>query len=160
MEQRGWYTVANFNYFLYSKVMINKKTKKPVDKTVLIVEDEKPLLEVIKKKFELNGFSVVTARSVNQALGYLEDIVDISAIWLDHYLLGKKDGFDFVVNIKQEGGKWKHVPIFLVSNTVGSDKIQPYLRLGVNKYYAKSNYRLDKIVENIKEFLNTKGKKV
>jgi len=35
-------------------------------KTILVVEDERPLLEVVQIKLEGGGFDVVTARSVGQ----------------------------------------------------------------------------------------------
>ena len=122
-------------------------------KTILVLEDEQPLLEVIKAKLESCGFSVVTTRAVEQALNYLEDKVAVDAIWLDHYLLGKEDGLDFVTRLKQDGGKWKQIPIFVVSNTGSPDKVRSYLRLGINKYYTKVDYRLDQIIADIKEFL-------
>jgi DNA-binding response OmpR family regulator len=118
---------------------------------ILVVEDELPLLDAIKAKLTLNGFAVVTARTAEQAYGYLKDL-DIKVLWLDHYLLGKKSGLDIVAKVKNDE-KYKHIPIFVVSNTASPDKIQNYINFGVNKYYVKSNYRLDKIVEDIKEYL-------
>jgi len=123
------------------------------NKNILVVEDEKPLLEAIKQKLEMNNFSVVTARSVEQAINYLKDIKKIDVIWLDHYLLGKENGLDFVVKIKEENSKWKNIPVIVVSNTVSPEKITTYLRLGINKYYTKADYRLDKIIEDINKFL-------
>lgn len=126
------------------------------DKTILVLEDERPLLEAIKKKLELNGFEVLTARSVEQAEEYLKDITTVKAIWLDHYLLGKDNGLDFVADIKSNDAT-KALPIFVVSNTASQDKVQSYMRLGITKYYTKSNYRLDQIIEDIKKtFLNQK----
>ena len=49
----------------------------PQKKTILILEDETPLLEVIKSKLETEGFRVVTARSVSQALEYLKNGIKI-----------------------------------------------------------------------------------
>ena len=123
------------------------------NKNILVVEDEKPLLEAIKQKLEMNNFSVVTARSVEQAINYLKDIKKIDVIWLDHYLLGKENGLDFVVKIKEENSKWKNIPVIVVSNTVSPEKITTYLRLGINKYYTKADYRLDQIIEDINKFL-------
>jgi len=123
-------------------------------KTILVLEDERPLLEVIKIKLEKSGLSVVTARSVTQAMSYLEDLEKIDAIWLDHYLLGKENGLDFVSKLKEDGVLWKKIPIFVVSNTASPDKVQSYIRLGVNKYYTKAEHRLDEIIEDIKLFLN------
>lgn len=121
--------------------------------TVLLVEDERPLLEAIKKKLELSGFSVITARTVKQAMGYLEDIKHVDLIWLDHYLVGKETGLDFVVKLKDESSPWKKIPVFVVSNTSTPDKVESYLHLGVDKYYTKSDYRLDEMINDMKEFL-------
>ncbi len=124
-----------------------------MDKKILIVEDERPLLDAIRLKLESDGFSVLTARSVEQAKNHLLDVDDIDAIWLDHYLLGKESGLDFVVWCKEDQEKYKKVPIFVVSNTATSEKVQTYLRLGVNRYYVKAEKRLDEIIGEIKSFL-------
>ena len=107
------------------------------EKTILVVEDERPLLEAIKKKLELSGFAVVTARSTDQAYTYIEDIGKIDAVWLDHYLLGKESGLDFVARCKAES----------------EDKVQSYLRFGVTKYFVKAENRLDVIIAEIKKYL-------
>ncbi len=112
-------------------------------KTILVVEDEIPLLEAVKKKLENNDLNVVTARSVEQAISYLSDIDKIDGVWLDHYLLGNEDGIDLVSKLKGEDSKWQHIPIFVVSNTASEDKVKLYMQLGVDKYFVKSNYRLD-----------------
>jgi len=124
------------------------------ERTMLVIEDERPLVEAIKTKLENNGFAVVTARTVEQALNYLEDIKQVDAIWLDHYLLGKEDGLDFVSKIKQDGAKWKNIPIFVISNTASSNNVHSYMRLGIKKYYVKADHRLDGIVNEIKSFLD------
>lgn len=135
--------------------MPNKKISK--DKfhkhIVLVVEDERPLQEAIKAKLIKEGFEVVTARAVREALNFLKDIKDVEAIWLDHYLLGQENGLDFVAAVK-ENNQWIKIPIFVVSNTASPDKVQTYLRLGVHKYYTKTNHRLDQIIKDIKKFLN------
>ncbi|MFZ2310128.1 MAG: response regulator [Patescibacteria group bacterium] len=122
-------------------------------KIILVVEDEKPLLEAIHIKLEKSGFSVVTSRTAEQAYGLLEDLAKIDIIWLDHYLLGKENGLDLVAKIKNDE-RYKNIPIFIVSNTASSEKVQSYINLGVNKYYIKSNYRLDNIIEDIRACLS------
>ena len=119
---------------------------------ILVVEDEKPLQDAIRIKFEKNGFSVVTARTVAQAYNLLEEIDKIDVVWLDHYLLGEKNGLDLVIKIKSNK-KFKKIPIFVVSNTAGAEKINSYINLGINKYYTKSNCRLDNIMSDICEYL-------
>lgn len=125
-------------------------------KSILVVEDEMPLLRAVQAKLERSGFDVVTARSVEQAVGYIEDGVHIDAIWLDHYLLGKQSGIEIVVKCKEEGSPNINVPIFLISNTASGDKVQTYMKLGVNKYYVKAQVRLDSVIADIKEELGMK----
>lgn len=127
--------------------------------TILVVEDEVPLLNVIKKKLELSGFTVVSAREVEQALEYLKTIKDIHAIWLDHYLLGEKDGIDFVGELKKENSSFRSIPVFVVSNTASIDKVSTYMELGVTRYYTKANYRLDEIIADIRTSIEKRASK-
>ena len=152
---------------------MNKKNKK----TILVIEDERPLLLAVKIKLEKNGFYVIASRSVErafsnpleedksgkitldsveQALKHLEDLEKVDAIWLDHNLLGKEDGLDFVTKFKANGGKWSKIPIFVVSNTANPDLIKTYAKLGVNNYYVKAEHRLDNIIKEINLSLSTK----
>jgi CheY-like chemotaxis protein len=119
-----------------------------VNCTILVVEDEAPLLRAIQKKLETNDYNVVTARTVEQALGLMEDIENIDLVWLDHYLLGKDTGLEFVKKIK-ENKAWAEIPIFLVTNTATSSKVHTYIGLGVDKYFIKSSARLDDIIDEI-----------
>lgn len=122
-------------------------------KTILILEDETPLSDVIKSKFEREGFSTLTARSVNEALDYRKNNVAVSGVWLDHYLFGKENGMDFVKEIKKKGSAWKQVPVFVVSNTISPEKFHKYLSLGAQKCYTKVDFRADEIVAEMKAFL-------
>jgi len=125
---------------------------KSKSKTILIVEDEKPLLDAISIKMQKSGYETVSARTVEQALNYLNDIQKIDVIWLDHYLLGKGSGLDFLVRIK-ESEDYKNIPVFVVSNTASHDKIASYLNLGAVKFYVKAEKKLDKIINDINEYV-------
>jgi len=67
--------------------------------------------------------------------------------------LGKESGLDFAAKCKKTGSPGNHIPIYVVSNTVSSDKVQTYLRFGVEKYFVKAENRLDEIIEEIQKFL-------
>jgi DNA-binding response OmpR family regulator len=121
-------------------------------KTILVVEDERPLLDAIRIKLEKSGFLVVTARTAEQVYGLLEDLKRVDIIWLDHYLIGKENGLDIVTKLKGHE-QYKNIPIFIVSNTASVDKVKSYINLGVNKFYVKSNYRLDQIINDIGDCL-------
>ena len=114
----------------------------------MVVEDEMALQNAIKDKLEKSGFGVLTARSVEEAIQKVADS-SFDAIWLDHYLLGEASGLDFVAKCKEDDSSCKNIPIFVVSNTASPDKVQAYLKLGINKYYVKAELRLDDIINDI-----------
>jgi len=139
-------------------------------KTILVVESKLPLLKKIKEGFEEKKFNVISARNVEQvfnamprkkvgkiltienierALKHLENLKKVDAIWLDHNLLGKENGIDFVRKFKANGGSWSKIPIFVISNTESSETIKSYVDLGISKYYIKSNHKLDTIIKDI-----------
>lgn len=146
-------------------------------KTILVIEDERVLLDVVNARLEKKGFNVIAARSVDEvfnatlekndlgiisarsikhALEYLENLGDIDAIWLDHNLLGKENGLDFVKKFQSNGGRLKGVPIFVVSNSEGKETIDSYINLGISKYYVKSNHKLDEIIDDINKAFEDK----
>ena len=118
------------------------------NKKILVVEDERPLIEAISSKLSTNGFEVINARSVDQAIEMLEFEGGVNAVWLDHYLIGKEDGLAFVKKMR-ENEKWKNIPVFVVSNTASPDKVKTYLEFGAEKYYIKAENRLDEIIADI-----------
>jgi len=117
-------------------------------KTILIVEDERPLMEAIQATLEKNGYDTLCARTVDQAIDYLKKVATVDAVWLDHYLPGK-NGTELVAYMKVEDSAYKHTPIFLVSNTASPEKVYNYLQLGVDKYFVKAEKRLDDIIKDI-----------
>lgn len=121
-------------------------------RTILVIEDEVPLLGAIKTKLENSGFAVVTGRTVEEALAYLAHS-KVDAIWLDHYLLGKENGLDLVTKLKGQGGDLAKIPIFVVSNTASNEKVDSYIHFGIKKYYVKAEHRLDVIIADIRSFL-------
>ncbi len=155
-------------------------TKKPTHlKTMLVIEDERPLLTVIQAKLEKEGIRVITSRSVEHAfsaeieenaaggvsmssvelaLKHLEDLTKVDAIWLDHNLLGSEDGLDFVTKLKANGGHWKKIPIFVVSNTANTDLVKTYAKLGARHYYVKAEHKLESIIADIHAVLDDRKK--
>lgn len=144
-------------------------------KVILLIEDDIPLLEAVRIKLEKNNFQVISARSVEssfskgieemesgkvtvdsieKALEYLKSLEKVDAVWLDHNLIGKENGLDFIVKFKANGGKWNKVPIFVVSNTASAELRKTYTQMGVHKYYVKAEHRLDEIISEIKEAIN------
>lgn len=121
----------------------------------LVVEDEEVLSALIKKKFERENIEVICTRTADDGLKILKEKGKVDFIWLDHYLLGDKDGIDFVKEVKNNKD-WQDIPIFVVSNTAGPEKKKLYCELGITKYYVKADYQLDEIIEEIRKILDQK----
>ncbi len=124
-------------------------------KTILVVEDDEALLEAIERQFTERGFRVRTAKDVEKAMKEIEHEGSLDAIWLDHYLLGRANGLDFVARVKNHE-EWKNIPIFVVSNSSGPISVESYIRLGVSQYYTKSDYDLGQIIEDIEKEIENK----
>lgn len=121
-------------------------------KKILLIEDELPLVRIIKSSLEKHNIEVITADTIKKALACVET-ANVDAIWLDHYLPGKETGIDFVTKLKSNNSKWKNLPVFVVSNTASSHNVITYKQLGVSKYYVKALHQLDEIIKEIKPLI-------
>ena len=117
--------------------------------SILIIEDEAPLAGIISKKFDKKGIHTHLAKTTDEALDILRSDNSVSAIWLDHYLLGSKSGLDLIVELKSGHSHWRDIPVYVVSNTATDTKQKEYLELGAEKFYTKSNYQLKEIVDEV-----------
>lgn len=122
-------------------------------KTILVVEDTESLLFPIRAKLENAGFDVVATTNAEEALFILRR-GKVDLVWLDHYL-PHKSGLELMAIMKMEEA-WKDIPVFLVSNSANLDEVYSYLNLGLNKYYVKSEAKLQDIIEEIKITLGVK----
>lgn len=120
---------------------------KSEQKSILILEDDRALLNAVEQQFTARGFRVLGVKNVQEGIAVMEK-ENVDVIWLDHYLLGKEDGLDFVIKLKNHD-EWKRIPIFVISNSSGSQSIQSYVRLGVTQYYTKADYDLGQIIDDI-----------
>jgi len=122
------------------------------NRTILVVEDEKLLLDAILRKLTKLGFQVEGSTSAEGALNYLKSGEVPDAIWLDYYL-GDMNGFEFMSKLKEDD-KWQKIPVFVVSNSASEKKKTNMLALGIKKYLLKAEYKLEDIAKIITEFLD------
>lgn len=69
--------------------------------TVLVVEDEEDLREMIRDGLELSGYNVVTAREGQEALDQIPRIQHLCLVLLDLMMPGM-NGWDFLEKIRQQ----------------------------------------------------------
>lgn len=85
--------------------------------TVLVVEDEEDLRELMREALELNGYSVVTAREGSDALDKLTQINDLCLILLDLLMPGM-NGWDLFERVRARP-ELASVPIIIHSSATG-----------------------------------------
>lgn len=115
---------------------------------ILVLEDERQLAKAVREAFAERGFETIIVSTVEDGIRELKNMSDVDVIWLDHYLLGTRNGLDFVVQLKGNPD-WQKIPIFVVSNTASTTNIRSYIQLGVSNYYTKADYDINQIINDI-----------
>ena len=119
-------------------------------KKILLIEDEKMLVEMYSQKFEQEGFEVVSAFTAEEGLE-LAKKEKPDLIILD-ILLPRKNGVSFLKELKKEP-EISQIPVVALSNYDHPETKQEALALGVKEYIIKTDYTPKEIVEKIKEYL-------
>jgi len=119
-------------------------------KKILIVEDESSLQNAMKEFLLAEGFEAVCASdgevAIKMAKGEIPDLILLDIV------LPKKDGFEVLAELKSDT-KMEKIPIILLTNLESAEDVDKAFALGVSTYLVKSNYKLEEIVEKIKETL-------
>lgn len=120
----------------------------PTGKTVLIVEDEKPLSHALEMKLKNEGFVAKTVMNGEDALVLLKaggyDLVLLDLI------MPKLDGFSVLQELKDRGTK---VPVIVLSNLGQEEDRTKAKELGAVNYFVKSNTPIAEIVTCVKTLL-------
>ena len=119
-------------------------------KKILIAEDEDILLNVLKDRFEAEGWEVTTARDGIEAMGAINKGPKFDLVLLD-LLMPKKDGFAVLEEVKNNP-ELKNLPIIVLSNLGGDDDIKKALVLGAKDYFVKTQHPMSEIVEKAKKY--------
>lgn len=119
---------------------------------ILVIEDSESLSKAVLFKLKTAGFKVLTASSYDEAVVLLDKNKNIQAVWLDHWLHGKKTGLDVLKHIK-EIEHFKDLPVFVVSSS-GDEWSKMYEEIGVTKYFVKSDFLMSTILKEIRSYLD------
>lgn len=118
---------------------------------ILIVEDDKLLLEALEDKFTQEGFEVTMAtdgdEGVDSALKNHPDIILLDV------LMPGTDGITVLKLLRQD--PWgKDVQVIVLTNLADDAKVKEAEILNAVGYLIKSNWQLEEIVEKVKQRLN------
>lgn len=119
-------------------------------KTVLIIEDEAPLLNEYTTALKLRHFEVLQARDGLEGLSVLKDHQP-DLILLD-IILPKMHGFTVLEKIKTNP-KTAKIPVIVLSNLAGSENELKGKTLGATKYFVKNNISFDQVAVEVEQCL-------
>ncbi|OGV91715.1 hypothetical protein A2783_02040 [Microgenomates group bacterium RIFCSPHIGHO2_01_FULL_45_11] len=119
-------------------------------KKILFIEDESALQRAATQVLTEEGYRVYSAldgeAGINLAQKEIPDLILLDLI------LPKKDGFEVLEALKVDQATQK-IPVIILSNLEGSSDVEKALGLGATTYLVKTNYRLNEVVEKIKNLL-------
>ena len=119
-------------------------------KTILIIEDDKFLRELIVRKLTEEGFGVSEAVDGEEGIKKIkEEKPDL--ILLDLILPGI-DGFE-VLSKKKEDPALASIPVIILSNLGQKDDVEKGLKMGAVDYLIKAHFTPGEIIEKIKVVL-------
>ena len=115
---------------------------------ILIVEDDKFLINALRVKLEKEGFEVQLSSNGQEALTFLEtNKVDLIVADL---VMPEMDGFDLMANLKEKGST---IPIIVASNLSQKDDLDKAMALGAKDFFVKSDMSMEDLISKIKNLL-------
>jgi len=116
---------------------------------ILIVDDDKFLLDMYALKFGESDFTVETAMSGEDALKRLDEGFE-PAIYLIDIIMPGMDGFKLIETLKEKG-KVNASTIIILSNLGNKEDIEKGLGLGVDGYIVKASATPSELVTKVIE---------
>ncbi|MEX2514939.1 MAG: response regulator [Candidatus Paceibacterota bacterium] len=124
--------------------------------TLLLVEDDSFLIEILVKKFKAANFRVVHAGEGKEALRKAHD-EDPDIIMLDIILPGM-NGFEILEKLKSDESV-SDIPVAFLSNLGQKEDVEKGKELGAVDFIVKANHSLDEIVKRTGELIAEHGTK-
>lgn len=123
---------------------------------ILLIEDDKMLLEMYAGKFMREGYEIVTAENGSDGLKLAREQKP-HLILLD-IILPKLDGFACLKEIRKDENI-KDTPVILLTNLGQDQDVQKGKALGADDYFIKANHTPTEVVEKVKYLLSKHKKK-
>lgn len=123
-----------------------------VKKSILIIEDEAPMLQALINKFKNEGFVIISATDGEEGLKVaFKEHPDL--ILLD-IIMPKMDGMTLMKKVREEKDWGQDVPIVILTNLSDPDSVSEAAKYDVYDFLVKTDWKLDDMVKLVKEKLN------
>lgn len=130
----------------HSNVMTTVKPKKKI----LIIEDDKNLIRLLKDAFEAEAYILSLALDWHEAKARLQKATP-DLIILDILLPGES-GFDALRELKANPAT-RAIPVIILSNLGQEQEIRTGLELGAIDYLVKADIGIDQVVNKVRRVL-------
>lgn len=118
--------------------------------TILIVEDETALSDVLKDRFENEGFRVFVAK--DGAAGLLMAVDKRPDIILLDIVMPKVGGLDMLKQLRSyEVGK--DIPVIVLTNVNDSKEVHEALASGARDFLVKADWSIADITDTVRKHL-------
>jgi two-component system response regulator VicR len=119
-------------------------------KKILVIEDEKPLLNALSTKLQNEGYEVIEAE--NGEIGLKLAIKQQPDLILLDIILPKMDGITVLENLRENA--WgKTAKVIILSNLSDWDNTQRAVNLNVHDYLVKSDWNIKDVIKKVKNKL-------
>lgn len=127
---------------------MDNKNEMPQQKSILIVDDEADLRNVLEQKFLEEGLRVFTARdgkeAIQVALAEKPDVIVLDIV------MPEMNGFEMLSELQKD--PWgKEVPVIFLTNSSSLETISKAVEFSSAEYIVKTDIGLDEIVLRVKE---------
>ncbi|MFH1582197.1 MAG: response regulator [bacterium] len=120
-------------------------------KKILIIEDESALQKTLGDFLGGKGYETISA--LNGELGLALAKEKKPDLVLLDLILPKINGFDVLKQLKEDEGT-KAIPVIVLTNLEGMADIDKVIGLGATTYLVKTDYKLEDVLNKIKQTLN------
>ncbi len=123
--------------------------------SILIVDDDKFLIDMYTIKFDEKKFTVETAASGAEALQKIDNGL-VPDIFLVDIVMPVMDGFELIQHIIQRQ-KEKRSAIIVLSNLGQKEDVEKGLALGADGYIVKASATPTEVVDKVIEIVSHKN---
>ncbi|MCL5407541.1 MAG: response regulator [Patescibacteria group bacterium] len=129
----------------------------PNSTKVLMVDDDKMLLDMYKERLELAGFKVETSSNGEECLAKIHHVKP-DIVLLD-IMMPKVNGYETLASIKSDP-QTKDIPVIILSALVRDINKSRAIESGADDYIIKSEVMPADVIKKIENVLNKYHKKV
>ena len=119
-------------------------------KTILVIEDDKFLRELISRKLTGEGFDVLEAVDGEEGIKKIKEGKP-DLVLLD-LILPSIDGFEVLTRVRDDP-EVSSIPVIILSNLGQREEVEKGLKLGAIDYLIKAHFTPGEIIEKIKNVL-------